>query len=112
MTLRDGKFYEGDQLIPIEFGNKEQIRLMTEAKNRIEAIQGDGLYADVNIITTFTANITGKCLCGQTIWWELELDDEDDLKDLIGETTSCKVCKKKYELAEDEYFDTVYKLVK
>jgi hypothetical protein len=112
MILKDGKFYEGTTIVPLEFGNKEQIRLMNEAKHRIEAIKGDGLYADVDIVTTFTANVTGKCLCGNSIWWEIELDEEDDIKNLIGETTNCPKCKKQYILAEDEDNDTVYKLVK
>lgn len=112
MILRDGKFYEGNVLVPLEFGNKEQIRLMNEAKEHIEALKGDGLEVDVQIETKYFANIDLKCLCGQTVWFnDIELDDDDKLDDLDGECTSCPKCKKRYELSYDSG-QTLVKLVR
>lgn len=112
MTLKDGKFYEGGQVVPLEFGNKEQIRLTNEAKQHIEDLKGDGLLVEVEIETTYTAKVNFKCTCGQTVWLETELDDENHSKDLVGEITSCRHCKAKYELDENEDGDTVVKFRK
>lgn len=110
MTLRNGKFYEGDQVVPLEFGNKEQIRLMNEAKEVIEALKGDGLEVDVCVKTQYTAEADFKCTCGQTVWFEVEMDDEDDFDDLNGEETSCPKCKARYKLEYDSG-QTLVKLV-
>lgn len=99
MILIDGKFYEGDQLVPLEFGNKEQIRLIQEQKNRLEALEGDGLQVDPEIERVTKVSVDFKCICGQTVWFhEKECDDDIDFleEEMVGEKTSCRKCQRKY----------------
>lgn len=111
MILRDGKFYEGDQVVPLEFGNKEQIRLMNEAKYVFQALSGDGLEVDVEVESKITASVNFKCTCGQTVWFEVEIPEEDNFNDLDDEETNCPKCKNRYKLEYDSG-ETVVKFAK
>ena len=54
MRLIEGKFYEGDRVIPLEFGNKEQIKLINEAKRTMDELTGDGMVVDPDMETILT----------------------------------------------------------
>lgn len=60
MTLRNGKFYDADgQMVPLEFGNKEQIQLL----NLASALNGDGVCLDM-LGTVEACQFNFRCLCG------------------------------------------------
>jgi hypothetical protein len=100
MTLRNGKFYDGERIVPLEFGNKDQISLMKMELQRIEAFK-TGLPVEIDITTTYKGEINFKCECNAcTVYFELEEDDEDDF-DFVGETASCHKCKQLYEIQKD-----------
>lgn len=101
MILRDGKFYEGDKVIPLEFGNKEQIKLMNQANELIRLFRTDGVEVSVNVITKVEASASFKCVCGQTVWKDNEVDDEDDIEPLQG-YTKCQRCQKEYDISQND----------
>jgi predicted nucleic acid-binding Zn ribbon protein len=82
MTLRDGKFYNGGQVVPLEFGNKEQIRLIQEAEKALTALSGDGLIVEPNIEEeiTYSASYYFKCVCGNR----------------VENHSTCRQCKRTY----------------
>ncbi len=98
MELRGGKFYEKGVLVPLEFGNKEQIKLMKEHQDRIDALNSeDGVETDVEVTRVFKAEIAEKCTCGQTVWFEIEdMEDETDVDEFNGMIRGCPKCQKKY----------------
>jgi len=95
MTLKDGKFYEGDKVVPLEFGNKDQIKLMSKAKE----LMGDGIL--VYITETFSLNsdetfkISFTCICGCR--YEKELSSQL-WESFTKESYDCRGCKMKYML--------------
>lgn len=100
MKLINGKFYEGDKLVPLEFGNKEQIHLIREAEKLSNLLNGNGLTVDPEIETTITANVNFRCICGKLVhFYERELTKERDAhKELKGEICKCNNCQRKYVL--------------
>jgi len=94
MKLINGQFYEKGVKIPLEFGNKEQIRLINEANQKLNELNGDGEIVDVEIIKTASINFT--CICGSAIYIEEELEDWEELED-IQTAGSCQQCKRKYD---------------
>lgn len=109
MILRDGKFYEGDTVVPLEFGNKEQIRLIDAVKQLKEE----------GALPAFIWNhkhdrIIGyylQCVCGhrvQCVWEDIEDGGGDSL---IGEKLKCSGCEFTYEICEDEYGFKFFKIV-
>jgi len=104
MKLVNGKFYEGDKVVPLEFGNKEQIRLIRKADEKIESLKGDGLFIETHIhpnqkgIWVVWAEF--ECVCGVSFQMSSPCDDGEDA-DAISGTYKCKSCKKKYIVDED-----------
>lgn len=101
MELRNGKFYEGNVIVPLEFGNTEQIKLIQEYDRLATAYRGKGLKVDPTIkeITQYRAHLSFKCLCGNRI--EVEDDDavnEWDSSGLHG-TKQCHKCHTSYEIS-------------
>ena len=98
MKLIDGKFYEGDKVIPLEFGNKDQIKIMEEARRTMCDLSGDGLVVDPDIEEIMKVSVSIKCLCGYNVHFnEREIAGFDDAKEeLKGDAASCRKCGKKY----------------
>jgi hypothetical protein len=69
MTLRQGKFYNGDTLVPLEFGNKEQIALL----QRVDYLREEGEFLDLDFdISKSGHKIIGasyglECVCGSMV---------------------------------------------
>lgn len=60
MILKNGKFYnEAGEVVPLEFGNKEQIALLDLAS----ALNGDGVCLQL-IGSKETTEFVFQCLCG------------------------------------------------
>lgn len=110
MILKDGKFWNNGEVVPIEFGNKEQIRLMTNALGDLKALENDGIEIDPDFEEKVVASYNFKCVCGSWVRFsEVEADDEQDaLKEFIGQTRCCK-CKKKYKIEQSEEGEIVIK---
>jgi hypothetical protein len=70
MTIRQGKFYNGDILVPLEFGNKEQIALL----KRVELLRKEGEEVELEIFLVDDVELERDgeyypfdCLCGCSI---------------------------------------------
>jgi hypothetical protein len=110
MILKDGKFWDNGKVVPIEFGNKEQIRLMTYALDELKALETDGIEIDPDFEEMIVASYQFKCICGSWVRFsEVEADDKlDAIAKFIGQKRSCK-CKKKYKIEQSEDGEIVIK---
>jgi len=97
MRLIEGKFYEGDKVIPLEFGNKEQIRIIAEQQRIVDELNGDGLVVDPDIEEVIKVSVSTKCLCGGGVYFQdREIGSDDDaIEEMQGDIASCHKCKKK-----------------
>lgn len=110
MTIRDGKFYKGDQPVSLEFGNWEQIVLMEKATKAYKALTGPGIGVSVEYEKRgVTGTAYFNCLCGFTITRERDVDEEGDIEPLCGHVT-CSRCKNLYELSEGDDNNLIAKL--
>lgn len=100
MILRDGKFYEGDKLVPLEHGNPDQIAIMNRFLRLHEELK-NGKVLDVSYQKDIVAITHFSCICGQTIWRESSVDEEEEIGELQGICT-CKKCQRKYEVFLDD----------
>jgi hypothetical protein len=86
MTLRDGKFYNSDgQVVPLEFGNWEQISLLNARKSLIE---GAFMVGSV------------QCLCGYDVDRDKEPNGEMSRKRHIK---NCAICGNEFEFYWQKY---------
>lgn len=107
MTLIGGKFYKDGQVVPPEFGNKEQIQLIQEHEQKIEALNGDGWEVEIEMEYVYVS--TFKCICGTSLTIREESDDDLDHSCMIGKTCTCHKCKKKYRIHPGNYGEAVVK---
>lgn len=101
LKLINGKFFEGDKEVPLEFGNKEQIDLIQKVQDAVD--NGFEVQAEEEI--TYSAHF--PCLNCHKI---VVLGSAVELTDFIGKVKSCSNCKAKYEVIEDEENEFVYGL--
>lgn len=98
LTLRNGKFYRGNEIVPLEFGNKEQIKLIEQAYKRMSEFRSeDGGEVDVTVETKYEAYLRFQCACGSYVSECNDIDDEDDYRELTGDI-QCRNCKQTYSL--------------
>lgn len=112
LILKEGKFFRGAEIVPLEFGNWEQIKLIKEKQERLSAINGEGMPVDVWVeeITTYQAQTDFRCIqCDKFVYIESEVDNEDDKDSLLG-THSCWHCHAKYEILKNDEGDFVVKV--
>ena len=107
MTLKNGKFYQDGQPIPLEFGNMEQIALMDYAKS----LQEEGVLPELIYDPTdkFICGISIQCPCGETI--KVECETEDEMEVIEGHRLKCTGCDYLYEVCSDDccfYFFKIY----
>lgn len=102
LELRGGKFFRGNDPVPLEFGNLEQIRLMNEQIRERHELETEGIPVDPTFTVTIEAEIQFKCECGSWVYVTVEPDDEDDIDCFVGETRTCRGCKKNYEVRKDD----------
>lgn len=100
MILKAGKFYDdAGNVVPLEFGNKEQIYLL----DRVRTLQTDGeelcTFADK---TTLALGI--NCVCGHITLFG------PDREDIEGAKTKC-ICGYKYQISATGW-PIVVKMVK
>ena len=108
MKLINGKFYEGGKEVRLEFGNKEQIRLLNQVDKKIKELKGDGLFVCFDEITMVTVSIDFDCVCGVALdFGKAEFDEIDYNRINVfdhfnGKKTTCRNCKRKYILQESD----------
>lgn len=92
MTLRNGKFYRGDELIPIEHGNKEQIEILETANRYAD----EGLVPEIRIQQIVSLEF--RCLCGALNEFQTEPFDIDDNPEVAvpGQINHCHYCDLEY----------------
>lgn len=107
MRLFNGKFYEGDKEIPLEFGNKEQIELLRQAL--AEAEKGHRVNVNTNEKTTYTLSMDWECCrCFKTNvdkdWEEYEEWEPDyqDIQSFIEGNIECSHCGQDHKLIVDK----------
>lgn len=113
LRLRDGKFYRGDEEVPLEFGNKEQIALIKKAEQYAEWLSGDGLEVDPEI--TYRATVDIECICGDQVYFsevEHEEYEQSAIDGLLGDEATCRSCKREYVITGDGVGYLIVKLKK
>lgn len=97
MELRNGKFYKGEELVPLEFGNKVQIRLMREREKLVEQL-AEGLPVEVGYEAKgYDARVIFNCpKCGKHVEQEHDVDEEGDIKPFLKRVASCFYCKTEF----------------
>jgi hypothetical protein len=106
MVLRNGKFYEGDTVVPLEFGNKEQINLIDAVKQLKDEGAVPTLIFDER--QRFICGLSLTCVCGSPVKcsWETEKQGYE----IEGTKVKCAGCDFTYEVCADEYNFLFFKI--
>lgn len=99
MILKNGKFYNSDgQVMPLEFGNKEQIDILKKEQNRVDCFTGDGLpiTIDIDERVIYDFQIRFHCICGHPMYRDYESEECDDFTGLFKRDFHCTQCKRNY----------------
>lgn len=92
-----GKLLDGDNNpVQLKIGDPDQIKFIKECIAYAEAFEGEGLLLDVYVETIHTASTQFKCVCGQWLFIEDNIDDPDDDSWIIGRKKKCGNCEKEY----------------
>jgi DNA-directed RNA polymerase subunit RPC12/RpoP len=107
MILRDGKFYDGEREIPLQFGNRLQIELINNAM--AEAEKGALVELNIKEVCTYTMSFNYKCCnCFKVNNhgdWQTYEDFEpsfDDEKEMIEDNLECEHCGAEHRLVVDK----------
>jgi hypothetical protein len=116
MVLKDGKFYEGEQVVPLEFGNKIQIDLMEKARAHLFELQNDGVEIEPDLEITWNASVAFKCLYGHTIHESFDGDEDTPDRSILNEMFEdvhkiCRGCKREFLFSINDDDKLVYKLI-
>jgi hypothetical protein len=124
MELINGKFYQDGKEVPLEIGNKVQIKLLKEKLAYLEEMEEGpiGVFKtpvdfSVELICTAEIDITFECECGKKIRMAETKDDvnsnydnwdaESDMKKHLLDTEKLCSCGKKYKFVESPGFDGI-----
>jgi ribosomal protein S27AE len=102
LTLKDGKFYRGSEVVAPEFGNPEMIKLLKDAEKRAELGELEGVFT-AEEITTYSVSVKFTCSCGHQNVEDIDDTFEDwepGSDDLDGYCVECSKCGADYLLAE------------
>jgi len=98
LRIKQGKFYDEKwNLVPIEHGNKDQIKLI----DKVKEFQNPGIEP----IAVETTQVSGcfKCLCGTQVSFEFTIDPFNE-KEFIDEDCNCSECGQKFSIyCHDDY---------
>ena len=96
MKIIDGKFVKDGVIVPVEWGNMEQIQCLQYYQLLQEKINGVGIELNVDYEPLgFDATAIFRCQCGSSIQINREVDEEDQDDQLSGIKKKCK-CGLKY----------------
>lgn len=101
MILKNGKFYDyAGNVVPLEFGNREQIRLIHEHDQRASAFKGDGLNIEYDSEPKYHLQARFQCICSEAIYIDdHDAEDEFDAEGLCKDI-KCHSCKRTYSVEE------------
>ena len=104
LLIKNGKFYNKEgEIVPLEFGNVEQIRAIKEHEQKIEELKGDGYEIEVDFEVTVEASAKFRCTCGSWLFFTVDADEEDDISCFEGYPNKKCGCGCTYELEVDDY---------
>ena len=112
MILKKGKFYLDGKEVPLQFGNRRQIKLIQEALDNAE--NGAPVNLRVSEVTTWTISAHYTCpICNNTKLVESEMfehwePDAQDIKEFMEEIDHCYKCKTYFDLVDEG--DNQYRL--
>lgn len=106
MTLRNGKFFKDDQPYPLEFGNKDQIKLIDAVNQLKKEGAVPGLIFDE--AQKFICGIQLICVCGSTISCNWETEEEGE--EIEGTKVKCPGCNFTFKVCADEYNFLFFKI--
>jgi len=111
LIIKEGKFYKNGNLVSLEHGNLEQIKLMNRELNYINSFQNEGYAPRIIEEEKYIIEFYFKCpKCLGTIHYQDEYEDHDHYRSSIEwEGTRCKKCQTKYKFHLNEYHDLVIK---
>ena len=100
VTIKDGKFYKDGEVMPVEFGNLEQIKALEDLDKITKGLK-EGMELDYNesMSVTYTAKI--DCPCGKSVYLEEESEYEG-LPDCLVTIKKCRCGKHKFETYMEE----------
>ena len=112
MILKKGKFYLDGKEVPLQFGNRRQIKLIQEALDNAE--KGAPVNLRVSEVTTWTISSHYTCpICNNTKLVESEMfedwePDAQDIKEFMEEIDHCYKCNTYFDLVDEG--DNQYRL--
>lgn len=109
LRLENGRFMRGNEEVPVEIGNREQIELLQRAAREAERIERDALDGKLEVEITakhirYDVVCEFKCVCGETVRengydYETDYSDELDLLEWGGDQEIvCPKCGRIYEI--------------
>ena len=105
MKLKDGKFFRDGKPVPLEFGNKEQIRLMNEQQEQIRALTHEGYWITPDVYNMeeggIRADVEFDCVCGNRIWIMVKVERIEIIeRALCRKAHACSKCNRSYKISE------------
>lgn len=104
MTIKNGKFFKDGVQVPIEHGNKEQIKIL----NKIREMSEDGFTPDIRVRKIISMGF--RCICGSgNDFDDFTVMDEDDIPEniIVGEKDTCNNCGIEYKVIYDGESDWI-----
>ena len=102
LELKGGKFYKDGKIMPLEFGNKDQIELMQARLENLKQLQQGTFEPQVDFTTITKVDVNFTCTCGKQVWFveqEYEHDEDADyIDDFSGAYSKCMKCGQRYEI--------------
>ena len=112
MTLINGKFYVDGKEVPVEIGNREQIRLLKEKQGLIES--GVKIDVETDEVTTYTIEAKFRCPSCDTnnfIHEDSEYPfNNSDIRDILILDSTCRGCGQDFEL-EAKNGEYIFKMI-
>jgi hypothetical protein len=108
LTFKQGKFYRDGIVEPLEFGNKDQLRIIENVKQLREEGAVPTMVMDDS--QKFVCGISLQCVCGSPI--KVSWEKQEYASDKIGDKVKCLGCDFTYVVCDDDYGFMFFKLVK
>lgn len=105
MEIIKGKFWKDGKIVPLEFGNMDQIKLMNKELKYVSSFEEDGYEPIIWEEERLLINFNFKCpRCSYKIRYESEFEDRDHYNNEIEyEGITCKGCNTKFRFKLDDY---------
>lgn len=112
ITVKKDGLYQNGKKLKLEFGNDNQLTALKKHEKRVSDLRGPGLTLNLNHEISLCIDVRYKCLCGDYIRFDVNVDDVDDpldgIKTILPQKCRCGFI---YKFGEDQYGDLVSFLV-